>query len=283
MLWILCVFFLSLFFSSQVSDGSVIGLWEGKYDCSQGVTKVYLKILEATPTRATAIFRFSADSSNPGVPTGCFSMGGTYDPKAGSLDLKGGEWILRPKGYFTVDFLGTVDPLGTKFSGAVIGGGCRSFHLVKAREKVAFENDECGISTDSIQTHRLAGEINQTLLSVGVIDLDIPFDFAKSTLQPAAKGQLDELGRTLSRVDGSVYKVRIYGHTDTVGTKESNLSLSRARADAVVAYLVKTFGISKSQFETGGFGATRLKNKADGSAPENRRVEVKLAPIAGQE
>lgn len=261
------------------NEGSVIGLWEGKYVCAQGVTRVNLKILEATPVSAKAIFRFSADSSNPNVPTGCFSMNGRYDPKSGSLKLEGNRWIRRPRGYFTVDFVGIVDPFGASFSGAVIGSGCRDFQLRKTNFSSTLRDDECGVVPDSVERSQLAVDIDKILQSTGAIDLEIPFEFGKATLEPAAKGQLDELGRTLAKIDDSTQRIGIYGHTDIVGTSEDNLVLSKYRAQAVAKYLVETFKISPSLIQTDGFGATKLKNLSDGTARENRRVEIRLLSV----
>lgn len=263
-------------FASPGKKGSVIGVWEGRYTCAQGITRVTLRLLEATPVRASAVFRFSADSSNPGVPTGCFSMRGGYDPKTGGLKLQGESWIQRPMGYSMIDFDGQLDPYGTTFTGRVIGSGCRNFHLERVGVSTSIEDRNCRLEADSPNVSRPAQEIHNQLQNEGKIDLDIAFEFGKSTLQSLAMEQLDELGRTLSRVDGKIYKIGIYGHTDAVGDPGANMSLSSARAEAVANYLVISFGINRQMLATGGLGATQLKNKMDAKSSENRRVEVRL-------
>jgi outer membrane protein OmpA-like peptidoglycan-associated protein len=68
-------------------------------------------------------------------------------------------------------------------------------------------------------------------------------------------------------------RFRIVGHTDSVGTDESNKALSERRAAAVKDYLVFTHGISPSRLETAGMGKADPLNKANPAAAENRRVE----------
>ena len=54
---------------------------------------------------------------------------------------------------------------------------------------------------------------------------------------------LDALGKALSSADLANYRFRIEGHTDTVGSKEYNRSLSERRAEAVVSYIETKFGV----------------------------------------
>jgi len=60
---------------------------------------------------------------------------------------------------------------------------------------------------------------------------------------------LDELASVLAR--RSDLKIRIGGHTDNVGDKESLLKLSQDRADAIKVILVNK-GARESQIETKG-------------------------------
>ena len=67
----------------------------------------------------------------------------------------------------------------------------------------------------------------------------------------------------------------IEGHTDSVGAYDSNVDLSRRRAQAVADYLVAQ-GVDRSRLEVKGFGPDAPiagRSKADGA---NRRVEAQL-------
>jgi outer membrane protein OmpA-like peptidoglycan-associated protein len=73
-------------------------------------------------------------------------------------------------------------------------------------------------------------------------------------------------------------KLKIVGHTDNVGNSDSNLVLSRGRANSVVEYLT-SHGISKERFQlVDGKGDTQPigdNNTVSGKA-KNRRVEITL-------
>jgi outer membrane protein OmpA-like peptidoglycan-associated protein len=70
-------------------------------------------------------------------------------------------------------------------------------------------------------------------------------------------------------------KLRITGHTDSMGTPESNLDLSKRRSAAVAKVLSEQFGIAADRFATDGKGDTEAvasNDKPEGRAM-NRRVE----------
>ncbi len=73
----------------------------------------------------------------------------------------------------------------------------------------------------------------------------------------------------------SAVKLNITGHTDNVGSAESNLDLSRRRAASVAKILAEQFGVSADRLETDGKGDTQ--SLATNAKPEgramNRRVE----------
>ncbi|MEJ1970464.1 MAG: OmpA family protein [Rhizomicrobium sp.] len=74
--------------------------------------------------------------------------------------------------------------------------------------------------------------------------------------------------------------VVVDGYTDTTGTPEHNLDLSRARADTV-AEALRQEGISDHRIETHGFGETHLAVPTPDqvSEPRNRRVVIRLMPV----
>lgn len=53
--------------------------------------------------------------------------------------------------------------------------------------------------------------------------------------------------------------MRIEGHTDLKGTPSYNQKLSERRAEAVRKWLIEREGLTKFNFTTQGFGATRSK------------------------
>ena len=256
---------------------SVLGPWVGTYVCSQGLTGLTLSITEAAPTRARALFHFYADPRNPRVPTGCFTMDGTYDPASGRLQLKGKDWLLRPGGYGVVHFDGQVDAAGASFTGKVSGRpSCKQFELARAASPVEVPA-VCAVATPVAQADlQDAGRIGDALADDGRIDLDILFDFGRATLRPESLPQLDELGRVLLAPALASRRVAIHGHTDAVGEAGANLRLSQQRATTVAEYLGRTFGIAPQRVDVQGFGESRLKRPESPDADGNRRVEIVL-------
>ncbi|MFD0788660.1 OmpA family protein, partial [Micromonospora azadirachtae] len=70
-------------------------------------------------------------------------------------------------------------------------------------------------------------------------------------------------------------RVRVEGHTDSTGSAESNLALSRARARTVQDFLVG-HGVTADRLSAEGYGETRLKvpDVTAGDRAQNRRVAL---------
>lgn len=104
---------------------------------------------------------------------------------------------------------------------------------------------------------------------------NIGFEFAKATLTPESKTELDELADML--IDYPNMRIEVEGHTDDVGSDASNMALSEARANAVVEFLLGR-KIEKERITAHGYGETRpLKpNTDDASRALNRRVEFRV-------
>ncbi len=84
---------------------------------------------------------------------------------------------------------------------------------------------------------------------------------------------LDELANLMGT--NANWKLRISGHTDNVGARTANMTLSKRRAESVKKYLVSK-GIAADRFEVMYFGPDKPiapNNTEDGRA-RNRRVEM---------
>ena len=101
------------------------------------------------------------------------------------------------------------------------------------------------------------------------------FDVDSSRLRAESKKNLDNLASSLSSFGDS--KLLLVGHTDSQGSDEYNLSLSRRRADAVGSYL-ESRGVSSMRVQTSGRGETEpiATNDSDSGRQQNRRVEVAI-------
>jgi OmpA-OmpF porin, OOP family len=103
----------------------------------------------------------------------------------------------------------------------------------------------------------------------------IEFASGSSTISPRSYAVLDEILRSAVVAEG--LKVGVYGHTDNVGNPESNMTLSRARAQSVKAYLISK-GLREDGIESDGYGSTKpiADNATAAGRATNRRVEIVL-------
>lgn len=101
------------------------------------------------------------------------------------------------------------------------------------------------------------------------------FETAKYDLKPESKAELDKLVAFLK--SNTTIKGELSGHTDNVGDKKMNLTLSQNRAKSVYDYLV-TAGIDAKRLTYKGYGDTRpkVKNDSDINRAMNRRTEFKI-------
>lgn len=102
----------------------------------------------------------------------------------------------------------------------------------------------------------------------------IQFDTGKSTLKPESAPVLAEVAALLKQ--SANLRLHVVGHTDNVGGFDSNMTLSKARAAAVVDALVKQHGIVASRLMPHGASsiAPVATNRTDAGRAENRRVEL---------
>jgi outer membrane protein OmpA-like peptidoglycan-associated protein len=102
----------------------------------------------------------------------------------------------------------------------------------------------------------------------------ILFDTGKSTLRPESDAALAELAKVLQGDPG--LRVFVVGHTDNQGVLASNLTLSAARADAVVKALVAKHKVDARRLAPFGAGpyAPVASNASEDGRSRNRRVEL---------
>jgi len=116
----------------------------------------------------------------------------------------------------------------------------------------------------------------QNLLDATLARRIIEFESGQAVIRPSGLQILDEMAAALLKVQGK--KVEVIGHTDNTGLRESNLSLSLARAEAVRTYLAAK-AIDTALISVSGQGPDRPvadNASADGRA-RNRRIEFRVA------
>lgn len=105
---------------------------------------------------------------------------------------------------------------------------------------------------------------------------DLLFEFDRYTLKPEGMAILDQVVTHLQENPG--LRLAISGHTDNVGTRPYNDELSRQRAEAGLAYLVKK-GIARERIDLSWHGFTKPKesNEAAAGRARNRRIEFSFS------
>jgi len=102
----------------------------------------------------------------------------------------------------------------------------------------------------------------------------IYFDTGKSNIKPESAQAVAEIAKLL-KSDPSL-KIHVVGHTDNVGSVDSNIKLSQSRAEAVMQALVKNNGIASARLRAFGCGqfAPVMSNDTEEGRAKNRRVEL---------
>jgi len=100
------------------------------------------------------------------------------------------------------------------------------------------------------------------------------FDTGSATITPASDAAIAEIA-TLLR-ENAAMRLHIVGHTDTEGTLDFNMDLSRRRAEAVMQTLVSKHTIAAARLQASGVGylAPVASNRTDDGRAKNRRVEL---------
>ncbi len=158
--------------------------------------------------------------------------------------------------------------------GAAIGtvvGGTAGVLIGKKMDKQAKELAQInGAQVDTVTDTNGLTAIKVTF------DSGILFDFNKSNLSASAKNSLTKFASSLQ--NNPQTNVQIYGHTDNKGTREANIKVSNARAEAVKSYLVNS-GVASSRMTTEGlaYDYPVASNDTEAGRAQNRRVEVYIS------
>jgi len=142
--------------------------------------------------------------------------------------------------------------------------GLAHFHVSYGIDNVSL------YKTGSLKNIMDSLEVNDSF----VLD-NIYFEFEKANLNEKSFPTLIKLSDYL--LANETVKIEIQGHTDNVGSKEFNDTLSSERAESVRNYLIEN-GITDNRITFIGFGYDKpiFSNESDSGRQLNRRVEIKL-------
>lgn len=104
------------------------------------------------------------------------------------------------------------------------------------------------------------------------------FDTGSSTLSPQSMASIKQVATDYKTAGNAT--VSLAGHTDTVGSPDYNITLSRQRADAVSGALVRE-GVPAAAISTGAQGEASLPVQTADNVDERRNRSVDIA-VVGQ-
>lgn len=148
----------------------------------------------------------------------------------------------RVDGYYTAELMGQTAYV------------LHASHPQFLNQYTSFRTDSASESTiygiDFVLSSRIKPEVFQ----------DIYYDFDKSELRPESKRDLDAMARILK--ENPDVLVEISSHADRKGSDSYNITLSDARAQSVVDYLLKS-GIDKNRLKAKGYGKTKPRTVSE--------------------
>lgn len=164
--------------------------------------------------------------------------------------------------------------------GAALGGlaGAGVGHYMDKQQQQLDQKLSAERAQQELSVERLPGHA----LKVGIAS-DASFALNKSTLTQHAQRVFSKIATVLRNYDKTA--VHVVGFTDSTGTKQYNLKLSRERALSVAHFLVN-HGVNKQRVLTWARGESQpvASNKTAAGRAKNRRVAIVLKPIIkGQE
>ncbi len=150
-------------------------------------------------------------------------------------------------------------------AGAAVGGGVGYYLDAQAAELRA------ELASTGVQV--VEGDDSIRLIMPGNITFKTDSADINSSFYPV----LNSVAKVLNKYSNST--VMVSGHTDSTGSAEYNLNLSRERATSVASYL-QGQGVKSSRFEVLGLGSSNpiASNDTAVGRAQNRRVEIKIIP-----
>ena len=150
-------------------------------------------------------------------------------------------------------------------AGAAVGGGVGYYLDAQAAE----------LRAELVSTGVQVIEDNDSIRLV--MPGNITFKTDSSDINASFYPVLNSVAKVLNKYDNST--VMVSGHTDSTGSAEYNLNLSRERAQSVASYL-QGQKVKSSRFEVLGMGSSNpiASNANANGRAQNRRVEIKIIP-----
>ncbi len=135
------------------------------------------------------------------------------------------------------------------------------------------DEDGCPDKVPRVQVTKTEVKINEKIL----------FAFDKATIDAKSNDLIDNIAEVVIK-NPQIEFLEVAGHADHIGTPAYNVNLTRQRAQAVQAALVKR-GVDARRLRPAGYGShcPRAAGDTEEAREKNRRVEFKLVRVDGVE
>ncbi|MCJ2372760.1 OmpA family protein [Pseudomonas sp. RGM 3321] len=162
---------------------------------------------------------------------------------------------------------------GALIGAAVAGAASAGYGYYADKQEAALR---ASMANTGVEVQRQGDQIK--LIMPG----NITFATDSSAIASSFYSPLNNLANSLKQFDQN--NIEIVGYTDSTGSRQHNMDLSQQRAQSVATYLTSQ-GVDQSHLSVRGAGPDQpIASNADvNGRAQNRRVEVNLKPIPGQQ
>ena len=151
------------------------------------------------------------------------------------------------------------------------------------KDGIPDKQDACpndpGVANPDPKKNGCAPKLSLVVVKKDKIEIkqQINFEFGKAVIKGKLSFDiLDQVTQVMQSYP-AIKKLRVEGHTDSVGNDDMNMRLSQARAESVRTYLVG-HGVDPGRLEAIGYGETKpiASNATDKGRAQNRRTEFNI-------
>ena len=162
---------------------------------------------------------------------------------------------------------------GALIGAAVVGAASAGYGYYADKQEAALR---ASMANTGVEVQRQGDQIK--LIMPG----NITFATDSSAIASSFYSPLNNLAGSLKQFNQN--NIEIIGYTDSTGSRQHNMDLSLQRAQSVSTYLTSQ-GVDSSHLSVRGAGPDQpIASNADANGrAQNRRVEVNLKPIPGQQ
>ncbi|ATR81799.1 cell envelope biogenesis protein OmpA [Pseudomonas sp. FFUP_PS_473] len=162
---------------------------------------------------------------------------------------------------------------GALIGAAAVGAAAAGYGYYADKQEAALRES---MANTGVEVQRQGDQIK--LIMPG----NITFGTDSSDIAPSFYSPLNNLANSFKQFNQNT--IEIVGYTDSTGSRQHNMDLSQRRAQAVSTYLTSQ-GVDSSRLSVRGAGPDQpVASNADANGrAQNRRVEVNLKPIPGQQ